>query len=180
MNMKYKKKITFHELINFAKSLETLANNIDEIKNETIKETANELKETIASTYVLNEDEETPNFSVEEISEGARVSVKGSQVVYHEYGTGSMGSRNPHPNKPANLNPYNAGKTIRPNRSKNSRATLEGIPVRGLYWTYEKNGIIKYTQGVASGKEVYYATKEVRKNMKKILSEKVGEELSKL
>ena len=50
----------------------------------------------------------------------------------------------------------------------------------GLYWTYNKDGIKVYTQGIPAGKQVYNAAKRLQKEKEKISKKVVGDALSKL
>lgn len=109
-----------------------------------------------------------------------RIGIKGAQALYEEYGTGTVGAMNPHPQKDASLNPYNSGKTIRINSNPKGVATKNGIPLNTLYWTYKYNGTTIYTQGRPAGAHVFKASRKIRQNSKKIIKEKVGEALSKL
>lgn len=115
----------------------------------------------------------------------AEIGIQGNQAIYEEYGTGTVGKMNPHKEKPDYLDDYNYntianGGTIRENKDIKSRATSEGIPVGGLYWTYKYNGEKIYTQGRPAGAHVYKASQRIKKNAKKIIIKRLGEELSKL
>lgn len=119
------------------------------------------------------------------------IGIQGSQAIYEEFGTGTLGQQNPHDLKGNfSLNNYNSGETIRNNRKTDSEGikipypTSDGsgtiIPVEGLYWTYKYNGQKIYTQGRPAGAHVYKASQRIKKNIKKIIERRVGEELSKL
>lgn len=108
-----------------------------------------------------------------------KASVKGVDVLYREFGTGTAGAQESHPIKGNfKLNPYNSGKTIRPAGIHIPAET--GIMPGDLYWTFSKNGVKYYTTGISAGKEVYYASKKTRKNIEKIAKERVGGAISKL
>lgn len=112
-----------------------------------------------------------------------KIGVSGTQVLYNEFGTGTLGAESPHPEKDNySLNAYNNrnGTTIRENKNENSIATKLGVPVNGLYWTYNNNGIKVYTQGIPAGKQVYNAKKAIEEQKEKIIKEVVGDALSKL
>ena len=94
----------------------------------------------------------------------AEIGIQGNQAIYED----------------SSLNPYNSGKTIRENKRIDSNASSEGIPVGGLYWTYKYNGEKIYTQGRPAGAHVYKASQRIKKNAKKIIIKRLGEELSKL
>lgn len=111
---------------------------------------------------------------------GYNLTAIGKDVVYEEFGTGDEGASNGHPWKGQTnfkLNPYNSGKTI---REANEFSALHGI-TSGKYWTYKKSDTIYYTQGVPSGKELYRTANYLKDEVvKKIVSQKVGEILSKV
>lgn len=186
--MKHIIKIGFHDLLNFDKKLKQIEDAIEDSKNDTVKEISNNITENIKQNYTLYDNEETmPTFFERKTAEGYEVGISGEQVVYHEYGTGTKGQMNPHPNKDGKgLNPYNSGRTIRENTGIPESgigitgATRNGIPLNEKYWTYKKQGEKKYTQGHASGKEVYTSVRQVKKDIKSIFSKKVGEKISKL
>jgi len=106
---------------------------------------------------------ETPmEFKIEGTEHEKTVSMSGQQAIYEEFGTGTMGAENQHPlKKEFELDDYNShtienGGTIRYNKSANSKATQEGIPVGGLYWTYKNaKGKRVYTQGIPAVREGY-------------------------
>lgn len=109
------------------------------------------------------------------------IGISGAQAIYDEYGTGTIGENNPHPEKDKcsiPLNAYNSGKTIRENSRTTSNATLNGIPLGGLYWTYKIQGKKIYTQGRAAGMHVYKAKMKIKQELKNIVKKRVGEFLS--
>jgi hypothetical protein len=108
-----------------------------------------------------------------------KASVSGADVIYREFGTGTQGAMDAHPIKDEfSLNPYNSGKTIR--TAKDNINPLSGIAPGELYWTFKKNGVLYYTTGIPSGKEVYYASKKTRESIKKVAKERIGGAISKL
>ena len=108
-----------------------------------------------------------------------KASVSGVDVLYREFGTGTMGASDPHPIKGKfELNDYNSGRTIR--TATNKIPADSGISPGQLYWTFKKNGVLYYTTGIPSGKEVYYASKKTRESIKKIAKERIGGAISKL
>jgi len=116
------------------------------------------------------------------INEDRSIGIKGTQALYDEYGTGTVGGLNPHPEKgsaPIPLNAYNSGKTIRTNTSKTSTASKNGIPVNTLYWTYKFEGKKIYTQGRPAGMHIYKAKTKIKNDMDKIMKKRVGEYISK-
>ena len=108
-----------------------------------------------------------------------KASVRGNQVIYREFGTGTAGAQESHPIKGNfNLNPYNSGETI---RSAGIHIPAEtGIMPGDLYWTFYKDGKKFYTTGISAGKEVYYASRKTRKKIKEVAKERLGEKISKL
>lgn len=110
------------------------------------------------------------------------VGTMGSQVLYDEFGTGTAGANDGHEMKgDFPLKPYNSGRTIRQNKSDESNASANGIPVGGMYWTYkDKNGQKRYTQGIPAGKQVFNASLSLNEEKSKIIKQEVSEVLSKL
>lgn len=103
------------------------------------------------------------------------VGMFGPQAWYSEFGTGTKGQRRKHPFKGEYaLNPYNSGKTIR-NASEavaqKPEAIAEGITKGSKYWTYKGNdGLIHYTNGIPSQRQVYDAGKAAKKELKNIVN----------
>lgn len=149
------------------------------------QETAKEVAKNYAkSDYIDGSHDKTINVNVG--NGNASVVVSGTQVIYDEFGTGTMGANNSHPIKSEfDLNPYNSGKTIRANRGFDkhgfkSKASKEGIPVNGLYWTFKKGDTKYYTQGVPAGCQVYNASLFLRENKTRLIKEMIGDVLSKV
>lgn len=159
--------------------LNNLNNNLDKLLNGVVGELAevssNKMQEVYNNSGV--EDSTPMDFSVVGTNADKTVSMSGEQALYDEFGTGTIGSENPHPMKNNfNLNPYNSGSTIRKNESADSIASLNGIPVGALYWTYiDNNGNKIYTQGIAAQKEGYEAFHEALNQAPKIIGKKMGE-----
>lgn len=128
----------------------------------------------------FDENIEPPNTYIQKSQNGYSIVAHGDDVVYEEFGTGDEGASNPHPLKGKTdfaLNPYNSGENIRP---ANEASKQHGI-TSGNYWTYLKDGDIKYTQGVASGKELYNTIQYLRKDgINKVVNKKVRDVVSKL
>lgn len=104
------------------KGLNELKKKIDNLSvefKETEKNISDELigiaEEEIKKGYATSPYEEyEENFTIGKDNKSAYV--EGTQVLYREYGTGSMGMNDPHPMKNMQdipLNPYNSGRTIR-------------------------------------------------------------------
>lgn len=174
---------TINKLIKFKSKYNKLADEIG-------KELADYAKEQIEEDYQSSPFQEENGDRKTEVNKEDKtyiVKTSGSQVLYTEFGTGTVGENNPHPEKSKyNLNPYNYatiehGGTIRVNSNKDTNASKEGIPVGGLYWTYkDKEGNKVYTQGIPAGKQVYNAKIKTEKKAKEIAKRKVADLLSKL
>lgn len=171
-------KTTISDII---KRYKNIGENIDELEQSIIDEMKDiglkEIKSSIGSSaYKVAE----PLALVEEKK---AIGIRGSQAIYEEYGTGTIGALNPHPEKPGGLNDYNSGKTIRTNQkgySINKNDGLGGsIPPNTLYWTYYLNGEKIYTQGRPAGTHVYKAKRKIKDNLNDIVKKRVGEYLSK-
>lgn len=146
---------------------------IDDLKEVGLKEINNSLT---GSSYVASE-------PLTVVDERRAIGIKGTQAIYDEYGTGTIGGLNPHPEKPGFLNPYNSGETIRPNMKEYAIIKNDGlggtIPPNTLYWTFMYEGQKIYTQGRPAGMHVYKAKKKIKDNLKDIVKKRVGEYLSK-
>lgn len=159
--------------------LNGLKNDVNTIKKEIITELKEEGYKEIQSS--LSNSEYQPNDETIAIMKDNCIGISGTQALYDEYGTGTLGAEDGHPDKVGmGLNPYNSGKTIRTNKSDDTNASKNGIPAGEKYWTYMYNGEKIYTMGRPSGKHVYKAQLKIKDKMKEITSKKVGEILSKL
>ena len=129
-----------------------------ELSSNSIKETIKKLKEFQKEIGKADEEivKQLSDFGLEEIQKNyastpfkdgnedvgffktgspkkMNIGVTGSQVLYNEFGTGTEGASNPHPEKGEyGLNAYNSGKTIRKNNKETSNATALGIPKRWI------------------------------------------------
>ena len=103
------------------------------------------------------------------------VKMQGTQALYEEFGTGTMGAQNPHPTKDAfGLNPYNSGKTIRKASAKVSEKT--GIKEGDLYWTYtDSTGQKVYTQGIPAIKPGYDSFQATLKHAPTVVKKRTEE-----
>lgn len=184
MSIKIKVDLNGDGLELLIKKLKASKRNLNDLGKDVIEDLKQVgLKEISDSISNSNYEDSEPISTYE--AENA-IGIKGAQALYDEYGTGTVGANNPHPKKDSSLNPYNSGKTIRPNAGIPSsgvgitEASKQGIPLNGLYWTYKHNGKKIYTQGRPAGKHVYKASQRIRKEAKKIIEKRVGEVLSKL
>lgn len=117
------------------------------------------------------------NTSIRPSENRCDILAQGKDVVYEEFGTGDEGRKNPHPDKSKyNLNDYNSGKYI---RDANEKSAQHGI-TDGKYWTYKKDGEIKYTQGVPSGKEMFETSNYLKETIPDVLKKKASDVLSKV
>lgn len=173
----------------FIKNLRAFKKNIKVAETEILDELSNEAESTIQGSVSSSNYEDCEPITVIKEGKGKkrRVGISGTQAIYDEFGTGTVGQHNPHPEKGNyDLNDYNSGETIRANTGINitgdnvTEATKQGIPLNGLYWTYKYNGKKIYTQGRPAGMHVYKGHNKVKQVMKKLIDDKVGEVLSKL
>lgn len=149
---------------------------ISDLKAEGLSQISRSLS---SSNYIASEPSELYAKTYQDGS--AAIGISGTQAIYDEYGTGTIGERNPHAEKGiSGLKPYNSGDTIRPNKRDTSNATAQGIPVGEKYWTYKLNGKKIYTQGRPAGMHVYKAKMRIKRYIKRITQKRVKEWLSKL
>jgi len=169
------------EINQLIERLNNFKSNISESADKIARETAYNALTYLDMQYAetpYNENVEDINTYVEKTADGYKVVASGKDVIYAEFGTGDLGEQNPHPEKDMySLNPYNSGETI---RDANEHSAAHGI-TSGKYWTYKKNDVIYYTQGIPAGKQMFntrnYVLKEgLNKSIKKV----VGDALSKL
>lgn len=173
---------TINQVINKLNKLRSNYSKIQtEILDEIVEYTKNEIEKNYQSSQ-YEEDMGDRSITVKKNQNSRNIIISGSQVLYTEFGTGTIGESHPHPEKGKyNLNPYNSGATIRRNKKKESSATKEGIPLDGLYWTYiNKAGEKVYTQGIPAGMQVYKAVLNTKRKIKPISQRKVADLLSKL
>jgi len=164
------------------KKLKAFKENTETLRDKILKDIANEGLEEINSSLSNSNFEFSERVTAfSRVEDGkVEIGIEGNQAIYEEYGTGTLGENNPHPQKDSSLNPYNSGKTIRKNNTNISNASQNGIPVGGLYWTYYFGGQKIYTQGRPAGAHVYKASQKIKRDIKKIIQRRLGEELSKL
>lgn len=184
MRMKFRiefKKTTIPEL---KKKYQNISKNVDKLEEIII----NDLKEI--GLREIQDSLNGSNFEANEpisiIDEERSIGIKGTQALYDEYGTGTIGGLNSHPEKksaPLELNAYNSGETIRMNERKHPIDKNDGtggqIPPNTLYWTYKFEGKKIYTQGRPAGMHIYKAKTKIKGNMDKIIKKRVGEYLLK-
>lgn len=160
-----------------------LNKDIQDAKEKSIKDMADVCNKEIQTNYASSaytDGNDDANFFKEKSENGFKVGVRGSQVLYREFGTGTEGLNNPHPIKNKfELKGYNTGKTIRKATVYTSAAS--GILLGEKYWTYkDKSGQKVYTQGIPAGKEVFNASRTLRNKIDSILKKRVSDALSKL
>lgn len=168
-------------LINKTKDLKKSLSKLDEkIVDKLADQALEDIQKNFQATPFKEGNDDTGFFKVGSAKQKS-VGMVGSQVLYNEFGTGTKGMIDSHPEKNKfGLKGYNTGKTIRRNTRANSRATEEGIAQGELYWTYKENGEKIYTTGIPAGMQVYNAAQSLKKKKEKIIKEEVGDLLSKL
>ena len=178
--MKFTIKFEKTDLKDLKKKYEYILNNQNKLQQSIIDELKRIGYEEIENS-LGNSNYESSDPTVA-FNEKDAIGIRGSQSLYDEYGTGTVGEENPHPNKDETtleLKGYNTGSTIRRNKSQDSTASTKGIPVNGLYWTYKIGGQKIYTQGRPAGMHVYKAKNRIKQEIKNVMKKKVGEFLSK-
>lgn len=163
------------------KKYKGISENIDELADTIIEDLKKVGLKEISSSLGNSQYITSEPLSI--VDEKRAIGIRGAQAIYDEYGTGTMGAMNPHPEKPSGLNAYNSGATIRMNTKGRSVKKNDGlggsIAPNTLYWTFRLNGEKIYTQGRPAGMHVFKAKKEIRENMQSIIKKRVGEYLSK-
>lgn len=169
------------------KKLEAFKKDIEKTEKDIVNDLVNLAKDEIQQRYSSSPYESIVNDEKIDVAEATnkkntkKAFVKGTSVLYREFGTGTQGAMNAHPWKDSvniDLNPYNSGKTIRV--AKDNINPESGIQPGELYWTFKRDGKKYYTTGIPSGKEVYYASRKTRLSIKKIAKERIGGAISKL
>lgn len=173
--------------INGLKDLKTkinqLPSNLKEASNNITNDLADlcdtEIKNNYASSPYTDGNDDVNQFK-QKTDTGYKVGVRGTQVLYREFGTGTEGLNAPHPMKnDFNLKGYNTGRTIR--KAGITMSSEKGILLGEKYWTYkDKSGNTVYTMGIPAGKEVFNASRSLRRKKDSIIKKRVGEVLSKL
>lgn len=151
----------------------------NKIKNRLADFAENQINMNLSATPFKDGNDDTYTFK-EDSDEKMKVGMRGSQVLYNEFGTGTQGEISPHPIKGKfSLKGYNTGKTIRTASDKVNE--LAGITVGSKYWTYKNGaGETVFTTGIPAGKQVFDAAMSLRNEKKKIVKEEVSDALSKL
>lgn len=170
-----------NEIANLANKLDSIANKLEKMADKLTDDIAElgleEMQKNFSSSQYQPSD--GMGFSKTGTARKKKISMIGSQAIYHEFGTGTMGEQSPHPQKDEfDLNAYNSGQTIRRNIKPNSVASQLGIPANGLYWTYkDENGIKHYTQGIPAQKTVFDANKTIKEKLPSLCKQAVEEVL---
>lgn len=161
---------------NLKSGLEKLDENI---VNKLADYTKTEIENNLSSTQFKDGNDNVSTF-VEKNGNRTKVGMRGSQVLYDEFGTGTEGQKSPHPYKGKySLSGYNTGKRIRKASASVNEKT--GIPIGTMYWTYKnKQGETIYTTGIPAGKQVFNAAISLRNKKKQIIKQEVSDVLSKL
>ncbi len=180
------------ELKKMAKKLDNVANALEKAETKVVDDLAEVAFDKILNNYKRSKKE--PTQSMVFFKRGTKnekyIGMSGTQAIYSEFGTGTMGERSPHLKKQQfSLKPYNSGKTIRAmyHSEIDSEDEIDEdpekakIPQGELYWTYQDdNGKTHYTQGVAAQNIVYNASKSVRKKIHDICKKRIEEALKDL
>ena len=172
------------EISRMINSLNTLSSDINKLKTEIPKEIAEEGLKHLNSLYAskpTDNDTDDIHTSIDKTETGYSIISQGKDVLYEEFCTGDEGARHPHKDKSKyGLKDYNSGPTIRPANSNNPALKAHGI-TSGKYWTYEKDGEIKYTQGIPAGMQMFDTSNYLRSGViKTIMKEKASDVLSKV
>lgn len=151
-----------------------LKDNLEEASKLIMNDMANLVETQVKNNYSASpytDGNDDVNFIKKQEDKRTIVGVRGSQVLYREFGTGTEGLNAPHPIKGEfSLNGYNTGSKIKVN-SKTGE----------LFWIYKNDAGEKvYTQGIPAGKEVYNAAIILKGKKYTIIKKRVGEALSKL
>lgn len=184
MSRTIKMRVDTKEIDRMINSLNTLSSNINKLKTEIPKEIAEEGLKHLNSLYAskpTDNDTDDIHTSIDKTETGYSIISQGKDVLYEEFGTGDEGARHPHKDKSKyGLKDYNSGPTIRPVNSNNPALKAHGI-TSGKYWTYEKDGEIKYTQGIPAGMQMFDTSNYLRSGViKTIMKEKASDVLSKV
>ena len=184
MSKTIKMRVDTKEIDRMINSLNTLSSNINKLKTEIPKEIAEEGLKYLNSLYAskpIDNDTDDINTSIDKTPTGYAIISQGEDVLYEEFGTGDEGARHPHKDKSKyGLKDYNSGPTIRPVNSNNPALKAHGI-TSGKYWTYEKDGELKYTQGIPAGMQMFDTSNYLRSGViKTIMKEKASDVLSKV
>ena len=184
MSRTIKMRVDTKEIGNMIDRLNTLSSNINKLKTEIPKEIAKEGLKHLNSLYAskpTDNDTDDIHTSIDKTETGYSIISQGKDVLYEEFGTGDEGARHPHKDKSKyGLKDYNSGPMIRPVNSNNPALKAHGI-TSGKYWTYEKDGEIKYTQGIPAGMQMFDTSNYLRSGViKTIMKEKASDVLSKV
>ena len=160
-------------LNDLANKLMLLKYGLKEADDKIVKDMANlvkqEVSNNLASTPYKDGNNDAEAYS-EIDGNRAEAGMRGSQVVYDEFGTGTKGENSPHPEKGKfSLKGYNTGPKIKVSKKGE------------LFWIYkdEKGELIR-TQGIPAGKQVFNASIMLKGRKLQIIKERVGEVISKL
>jgi len=173
--------------VNGLKDLSNKINNLktglkqseEKIMDKLADYTETQIKSNLSASQFKDGNDDVSTFK-EKNGNKIKVGMRGSQVLYDEFGTGTQGQRSPHPYKSKySLLGYNTGKRIR--RASASVNEKTGISIGTLYWTYKnKQGETVYTTGIPAGKQVFNASISLRNKKKQIIKQEVSDVLSKL
>ena len=181
MNRKITVGLNQEEISNLINQLESISEKLEKIGNKINDELAETGLKEMQNNYRSAEyqAEDGMGFAKAGSETEKKISMIGTQAIYTEFGTGTYGEQNPHPQKSQfELREYNSGRTIRKNKNAGSVASENGIPLGGLYWTYKDlEGNKHYTQGIPAQKIVFDANKTMKEKIPSICKEAVEEVL---
>lgn len=181
MNRKITIGLNQNEISSLINQLNSIASKLDSIGNKLTDNIAEYGLEEMQKEYNNSQyqPEDGMGFSKTGSANEKKISMIGTQAIYHEFGTGTMGEQSPHPQKNSfNLKGYNSGRTIRRNNKEGNIASQLGIPTNGLYWTYkDENGWVHYTQGIPAQKIVFNANKSIKEKLPELCKKAVEEVL---
>lgn len=171
------------EISNLASELDKIASKLQKIGDKLTDDVAEVALSEMQKNYSQSQYQATDGmgFFKTGTDNEKQVGMIGTQAIYTEFGTGTMGKQSPHPQKYQfgdGLKDYNSGRTIKRNTNPKSKASQNGIPLDGLYWTYkDENGEIQYTQGIPAQKIVFDANKTVKEKLPSLCKKAVEEVL---
>lgn len=149
------------------------------IKDKLADYAKTEIENNLSATQFKDGNDDVSTFK-ENRNNKVIVGMRGTQVLYDEFGTGTQGESSPHPYKSNyGLSGYNTGRKIRKASVRVNEKT--GIPIGAKYWTYKnKQGETVFTTGIPAGKQVFNAAMSLRNRKKQIVKQEVSDVLSKL
>lgn len=140
----------------------------DKIVKEMAELVEREVSTNLSKTTFKDGNEDAKAYSIIN-GKKAEAGMRGSQVVYDEFGTGTKGAKGPeHPKRGEhNLRDFNSGPKI--------------DPITGVWWYYSnEKGKVVDTTGIPAGLQVFNASMSLNNKKEEIIKKRVGEVISKL